>query len=230
MVRVSVVLPTHAQGEHIADAMEALNAQTFTDFELIVVCDGPPDKGTEAALEMWRPDDIIVLPENKGTAEALNAGFARARGELFTWVSSDNEMDIQWLEVLVAELDARPDVGCVYSAYLREEGKIENGRWRPLGMRFKHFVDIAAAPLIEDENCPIGPSFLYRREFHQEHRGRISHDYDNWLRFEEVAPIVGIPRPLCVYRVHDERVTVTRRAEYDAGHWRDAAMMRRAAK
>jgi teichuronic acid biosynthesis glycosyltransferase TuaG len=226
-MKVSIVMPTHGQGDHILDALTSIEAQAFTDFELIVVCDGPPDEGTEVALELRTPDDLIVLSENKGTAEALNAGFARARGELFTWVSSDNEMDIEWLEVLVEELEGNDDADCVYSGYFREEGEFDGKAWRPRDRR-KHFVDIAAAPLIDDVNCAIGPSFLYDRQFHQEHRGKISHDYDNWLRFEEAGgKIVGIPRPLCVYRVHDERVTITRREQYDAEHWQAEARKRR---
>jgi len=89
--------------------------------------------------------------------------------------------------------------------------------------------------LINDQNCFFGPCFLIRTEVWRAvggHRGKISHDYDHWLRVEEECAkrnlrIVCHPQPVCFYRTHDQRATVTRRREYDADHWQMVGKARR---
>lgn len=62
--------------------------------------------------------------------------------------------------------------------------------------------------------------------------GKISHDYDHWLRIEEVCAaahkrIIGLNKSLCWYRAHDARATVRRRHEFDAHYWQQEARERR---
>jgi hypothetical protein len=118
----------------------------------------------------------------------------------------------------------KDDVGVVYSAF---NYGLPNGK--------KHYTPYEPDKLIHTLNCFFGPSFLIRREVWLEageHRGKISHDYDHWLRIEEVCQrldlkIVSIPDTLCDYRVHNKRVTVTRRHEFDACEWQEEAKRRR---
>jgi hypothetical protein len=159
----------------------------------------------------------------QGTAAAINTGFAHIDdADLVTWVSSDNVHQLDWREKLEAAFT--DDVGVVYSAYFHEQlGRTLHTPYDP-------------DRLIRDINCFFGPSFMMRREVWEKagpHRGKISHDYDHWLRVEEACQdlglrIVDIPDDLCFYRCHPGRVTVTRRAEFDAREWQAEAVKRRA--
>ena len=243
MTRVGVVMPTFNQHFHIGDALHGLLGQSFTDFGLVVVVDGPDDGKTASEIDKLIPKfkeesipiEVLFLEENTGTANALNVGHAEAirmfGPEYLTWVSSDNVMFPAFLNVLVEYLDTNKDMPFVYSKYIRCAGRIEDGRWSTKSVRALRTIS-RPRKLIKTVNCYIGPSFLYREslwEFVGDHRGNISHDYDWWLRAEEECDFnYGfVDRQLCEYRVHSERVTITRKEDNDASHWQAQALRRR---
>jgi len=215
-VKVTAIMPTFNQKRYLQAALDTVVDQVD---ELIVVDDGSTD-GTEELLDVNKYL-VVRHEENRGTAEAINTGLRYATGDLLTWVSSDNVLATNWREKL--EEPFTDDVGVTYSAF-------------DYGGRYILRTEYEPDKLIKTLNCFFGPSFLIRREVWLEaglHRGKISHDYDHWLRVEEACwsmdmRIVGVPDSLCFYRVHDQRVTVTRRNQFDAPHWRDEAKKRRA--
>tara|TARA_Y100000310_G_scaffold193464_1_gene193407 strand:- start:1009 stop:1737 length:729 start_codon:yes stop_codon:yes gene_type:complete len=235
---VSIVMPTHNQSDHITDALESIRNQTYPELELIVVIDGMDEQTIERVSDCvnqpWGKGTVRceVHEDNKGTAAAINTGMAEAKGEYVTWVSSDNTMEADWLSTLVALLEDEPDVDAVYSSYWREPGMLSHGIWYAREKKQQHVNGpYQQWELILDENCPCGPAFLWRHDLVDRvggQRGNISHDYDYWLRIEEQGKIAWIPKPLATYRVHDERVTITRAETYDAMTWRQRAHDRRA--
>ncbi len=217
-MRVSAIMPTYDQAEFIEEAIESVIDQVD---ELIVVDDGSTDD-TRAVLAASRSYWALLYGKNRGTAAAINSGFKDSTGDLVTWVSSDNIHEPHWRDALESAMG--PDVGAVYSAFR-------------YGIRGTvHFTPYDPGRLIRHQACYFGPSFLILRDVWEAagpHRGKISHDYDHWLRVEETCwekglGIVGLAEPLCDYRVHDKRVTVTRRDQYDADHWQAEARIRRA--
>lgn len=226
---VSVILPTFNYGHRIEAMLESLEAQSFKDFELIVVDDGSTDKTVEALLpwvDRGFVDRLVMHGSNRGAAEAINTGAQLAQGKHWTWVSADNTMTPDWLEVLVGRM-ANPKCGVAYAQYDRfnDEGQ-QKGVWG------KPYSPDA---LISDQNCYIGPAFLVRAKVWQETgplRGKNSCDYDHWLRIEETCWRHGmnfqyVPQVLCHYYAGQERATVARRADYDAHHWQAEAKKRR---
>lgn len=226
-------MPAYNQAQYIEEAVDSVIEQVD---RLIIVDDGSTDETLDRAYDCicgeWadRHADVLCSFQNEGTAAAINRGFSEAVNglcdlpnlEWITWVSSDNVYEPNWMSTLLGAV--RPDVGVVYSAYWH------GSKSRPF------FKPYDPARLVNDQNCYFGPSFIIRRDVWQEtglHRGKISHDYDHWLRVEETCwakglQIIGLPQPLCFYRVHPERVTVTRRHQYDADHWQEVARERRA--
>lgn len=223
-----MVMPTYNQARFLPEALASYRNQVYPSSCLVVVNDASTDE-TPQLLELHTPKlHVVNHTRNKGTAEAINSG-VEALGPEFdalTWISSDNWMAKQWLSRLVETMSER-DAGVVYGGFwYLVPGK------RDLYIFRYHERD----RLIEDKNCYYGPAFLIRRDVWTaagSHRGRISHDYDHWLRVEEVCyrwnlPIVGVDEPLCMYNAHDQRVTVTRADQYDAHHWQAEARKRRA--
>jgi glycosyltransferase involved in cell wall biosynthesis len=101
---VSIVIPNYKSAPHIAEALDSVFAQTFADFEVIVVNDGSPD--TELLREVLVPyyDKIIFLDQakNRGAAAARNSGIGEARGELIAFIDAD---DVWLPEYLRTQLD-----------------------------------------------------------------------------------------------------------------------------
>ena len=125
--KVSIVLPTYNQAEMLSTAVESVVSQAFKDFEFIIVNDGSTDD-TKKYLESIVIDNypIVIHQENRKLAGALNSGFAKAKGEYLTWISSDCYCAPNFLKVLVDALDAFPEAGLAYADFffIDEGGRI----------------------------------------------------------------------------------------------------------
>ncbi len=130
--RVSVLMPTHNQASFLPRALARLFAQTFTDWELVIVDDGSWDE-TVDVLAPYGDDPRIRMvrnEENQGLGHALNVALGLAGGELIAYLPSDDHFYPTHLASLVAQLDARPDAVLAYSGVrfhldLVSEGQIE---------------------------------------------------------------------------------------------------------
>src|SRR5687767_6714676 len=95
MVEVSIVVPSHAGEQRLPTILASLRRQTLTDLEMIVVLDGEVDGSAEIVRKAARDVQVslIVFPENRGRAAALNAGFHAAKGEVLVRADDDLELE-----------------------------------------------------------------------------------------------------------------------------------------
>ena len=108
----TVIIPTYNRETLVARAIESVLAQTHANFEVIVVDDGSTD-GTRRVLESIEDDRVRVVSQaNAGPARARNAGLRGARGEVVTFLDSDDTAEPHWLESL-AEPFEDADCGVV---------------------------------------------------------------------------------------------------------------------
>ena len=116
--RVTVVLPTHERAPFLSRALDALSAQSFTDWELRAVDDGSTD-GTFGMLETAAAADPRIhlrrFERNRGLGAALNAGLDDAQGPLIAYLPDDDTWYPEHLERLVRSLDDHPDAVLAYS-------------------------------------------------------------------------------------------------------------------
>lgn len=103
--RVSVVIPNRDGAGHLPECLDALGAQTFRDFETLVVDNGSTDRSAgivgEHAGVRWLP-----LGSNRGFPAAANAGVAASTSEIIVLLNNDTAAEPRWLEHLVGALDA----------------------------------------------------------------------------------------------------------------------------
>lgn len=208
---VTVVMPTYNQGKFLRQALDSVLAQTFRDFELIVVNDGSTDD-TEAVLRCYDDTRIRVITQaNQGIGAALNAGFALSRGRYETWWASDNVMFPEMLASLAGYLDGHGDVDYVYAncevhemdaagkcLHVTNIEKLLDQKWEPLKLSHYYFLGIA---------------WLWRRHI-REAAGAFStargpdyicEDYDHALRcLEAGARFAFLAKNLGWYRKHQE--------------------------
>jgi len=110
---VSIIIVNWNGCEHLPVCLESLAAQTFRDFEVILVDNGSSD-GSLALLRKHFPwVRLIALPENTGFATGNNQGLAQARGDYLVTLNNDTKAEPNWLEILVAAADAHPRAGMV---------------------------------------------------------------------------------------------------------------------
>ncbi len=114
---VSVVIPLYNKGPHIARALNSVLAQTFQDFEVIVVDDGSTDDGAEVVRGFDDPRIRMIQQENQGVSAARNRGIEAARAELVAFLDADDEWLPGFLETILRLRTLYPDAGLYGTAY-----------------------------------------------------------------------------------------------------------------
>ena len=112
---VSVIIPAYDVSEFIGEALDSVLAQTFTDYEIIVINDGSPDtEALERALKPYMSRIVYLKQENRGVSAARNTGIEAARGSLIAFLDGDDTWLPNYLEVQVARIQADPTIDVLY--------------------------------------------------------------------------------------------------------------------
>jgi hypothetical protein len=201
---VSVLLPVHDGEEHLAAALDSLLAQTFRDFELVVVDDGSTD-GTSAILARYAAADRRIVPlallENRGLVAALNHGFTVTRAPLVARHDADDVALPARLERQVEWLDGHPEVGMIACDYLRRHDDGRTTAHRPprgdLELRWRMlFGNVWPHPAVVFRRALFGEGEAPYRDV------ALAEDYDLWLRLLERTRAATVPETLLVVRTH----------------------------
>src|SRR5262249_43437912 len=203
---ISIVLPTYNGARYLRDAIESCLHGTYPNWELILVDDASTDDTPSIIAEYMARDCRVAAlcnPVNRKLPGSLNAGFARARGELLTWTSDDNCYRPEALSEMAAFLSANPSVDLVYADFsvIDDEGAVTGEGW--LG-------PIQELPL----RSSIGACFLYRRAVHDCLGGYdedlvLVEDWDFWLRASTSFRLARLREDLYLYRCHKDSLTGT---------------------
>ena len=113
---VSVIIPTYRAAQSIAATLDSVLAQTFKDYEIIVVNDGSPDtEELEKVLAPYRGRIIYLRQDNQGPGGARNTGILRARGQYVALLDADDLWAPEHLAAQLTVLEADPSIDMVYA-------------------------------------------------------------------------------------------------------------------
>jgi GT2 family glycosyltransferase len=117
-LEVSVIIPNWNGMAHLPACLDSLRHQTLKEVEVIVVDNGSTD-GSLQLLERRYPEvSVLALGENRGFAGACNAGIRAARGTFVVLLNNDTEVEVNWLEEVLAAFECHPEAGMVASKML----------------------------------------------------------------------------------------------------------------
>lgn len=119
--RISVIIPNWNGAAHLPECMDSLQAQTFPDFEVMVVDNGSTDDSVALIKERYPRVQVLALGRNTGFSGAVNAGIRATRGEYVVLLNNDTRAEPDWLENLVRAMDEVPDASMGASKMLRYE-------------------------------------------------------------------------------------------------------------
>lgn len=214
-----MVIPTYNRAHVIGDALESVLAQTFTDFEVIVVDDASGDDTAERVLAV--PDARIRYlreRQNRGPAAARNRGVALTGAPIVAFLDSDDLWRPDKLATEVAFFDAHPEVDAVFADLEHQEGPVVTHSFMRQTVAFSRRLGNPMSPegivlgqremlLYLLEEVPVkSPAFSVRREAF-ERAGRFdedwasSEDWEFFLRLAEQSRFGYIDRPLAVIRI-----------------------------
>jgi glycosyltransferase involved in cell wall biosynthesis len=115
--KVSVVIPSYNQAGFLAEAVQSVLDQTYSNFEVIVINDASTDNTDEVMSRFNDPRiKYIVHKENRYAAAARNTGIRAASGELISFLDADDIFHPEKLQVQVAFLDGNPATGLTYNS------------------------------------------------------------------------------------------------------------------
>lgn len=94
-MKISIVIPLYNNEQYIAECLESVKRQLFTDWECIVIDDGSRDKGKEIAEQYANEDSRfhVIVQKNAGVSKAIATGISVAEGEYFYFLDSDDWLD-----------------------------------------------------------------------------------------------------------------------------------------
>lgn len=115
-MRVSVVIPTYSRPEMLQQALQSIAAQTYHDWEVIVVDDGsdPPVTAQDISQIVGERFRLQHHPQSLGTAAAKNHGVAAASGELITLLDDDDLLEPSALQTITSVFSSHPDIDCLF--------------------------------------------------------------------------------------------------------------------
>jgi predicted O-linked N-acetylglucosamine transferase (SPINDLY family)/glycosyltransferase involved in cell wall biosynthesis len=200
---VSVIIPCYKQAEFLGEAVESVNAQTYSNWEIIIVNDGSPDDTSAVAqsLILQHPTRTIRLIEkaNGGLADARNAGIRFARGDFVLPLDADDKIDPTFLAKTVALLEQNPKIAIAYTDWVYFGAYTRN----------RAAIDYDFKRMCTKENLFTCTS-LFRRKAWEVTRGynpnmtKGAEDWDFWISCGEKG-FIGqrISEPLFFYRAKD---------------------------
>ena len=213
--QVSVIMPAYNHERFVRAALDSVVAQTFDDFEIIVIDDGSTD-GTGAILDAFAAQCVrypvtVVHQPNAGAHAAINHGLALARGEIVSLINSDDLYAPTRLATLLSAMDDQ-GAGFAFSAtrFVDDHG-VECGNESYVSQLRDEIAHckMEANPLYALLRCNVAIStgnFCFRRELLEETGGfgsfRVCHDWDFILAATYLTPIQFVHESLYVYRLH----------------------------
>jgi CMP-N-acetylneuraminic acid synthetase len=202
---VTVYVTNHNYGRYIKQAIDSVLAQTFLDFELIVIDDGSTDDSRQVIGEYdGRAHVRVILQENKGLNATNNIAISAARGQYVMRLDADDFLDPHALLVMARTLDTHPHVAMVFPDYYYVDiaGRVTGQERRH---DFKTEVSLLDQPA-------HGACSMIRRECLLEVQAysegyRCQDGYDLWLKIIDRYQVLNINLPLFYYRRHGNNLT-----------------------
>ena len=151
-MNISVVIPLYNKARHIQRAILSVLAQTYQDFELLVVDDGSTDGSGEVVRQMTDPRIRLIAQDNAGVSAARNRGIQEATGEWIAFLDADDEWLPCFLETMMGLRYRHPEAGIYATAYRYTKN---DATWRP---EFSHCCTTPGGGLLDDYfHAAMGP-------------------------------------------------------------------------
>ena len=197
MSMVSVVIPTFNRRDYITIALDSVLAQTYKDYEIVVIDDGSSDD-TQEVLKSYQDSIRYFYQENRGISGARNRGIRESRGYYIALLDSDDYWLPDKLKCQVDRIREEPECGMVATrcssiapdGTFRKKNRPGKSGWILNDIFKANFIRTSSALITRkcfdtvglfDESLPEGE------------------EYDLWLRIAKQYPIAFINEPLTVY-------------------------------
>ena len=208
---VSIITPSYNQAEYLEETIRSVLEQDYPNLEYLVVDGGSTDGSVDVIRKYADRIDWWVSEPDKGQADALNKGMARAKGEIVAWLNSDDIYRPGAIKRAVEVLRAEPEVGMVYARLdsIDRGGEVFNT------IHYRNFdlLDLLSFRI-------IGQPTVFMRRAVLEQAGALDASYNYlldhhlWLRMARLAPMKYVPETWAAARHHASAKNVAQAARF----------------
>jgi len=203
---VSIITPSFNQSRYVEATINSVLSQDYPNIEYLIV-DGGSQDGTVEIIKKYE-DKLAwwVSEKDKGQTDAINKGFARAKGEILAWLNSDDTYEPGAINAAVRYLQEHPQVGMVYGDcnFINEDGRVigkfGSAQTNQHLLR-QGYVHIPQQTMFFRADLwkkvgPLDPSFYFAM------------DYDLWTRIAARAELKYVPQTWANFRLHTTGKTI----------------------
>ena len=202
---VTIYLVCHNYEKYVQQAIESVLAQTYSNFEIIIIDDGSTDNSKDIINRYVKyPNIRVILQENKGLIATNNIAIRAANGKYIMRLDADDYLDESALLVLVNAIEESEDLALVFPDYyyVDKDGNVTGQERRH---NFKEDVSLLDQPA-------HGACTIIRRQYLLEAGGYSDEfdcqdGWDLWLKLTETYKVNNVNLPLFYYRKHGENLT-----------------------
>jgi glycosyltransferase involved in cell wall biosynthesis len=204
---VSIVTPSYNQGRFLERTIQSVLGQEYPKIQYLIIDGGSTDDSVEIIKRYKRRIDYWVSQKDNGQTDAINEGFARAKGEILAWINSDDTFNPLAVSQAVAFLQNNPEYAGVYAdADFIDENDRKIGRFPAAQTTYvklrQGFVHIPQQTFFFqksfwDKIAPLDTTFNFAM------------DYDLWVRLAKLAPLKYLHgKKWANFRLHSDSKTI----------------------
>ena len=208
---VSIITPSFNQAPYLEQTIQSVLGQDYPRLEYIVVDGGSTDNSLEIIQKYNDRLAYWISEKDSGQAEAINKGFARAKGDILGWLNSDDYYLPNTISQVVKSFQENPDVVMVYGDMLAVNGTGETInvlRYKQLSLQDLLCFQIIGQPSVFFRRSALEKTGGLDTSFH------FMLDNHLWIRLAQQGRILHVPQVWSAARYHADAKNRARAAEF----------------
>ncbi len=216
---ISVILPLYNKALYVEKAIQSVFAQTYTDWELIIIDDGSTDNSVSVVEAMLHDGSLknvhVIKQSNVGVSTTRNRGVALAQGEYVCFLDADDWWDEHFLTEISKALEDYPEAGIIGTNYWYVKNNRSRVSVKDMTMGYVNYINAYAHQMQVGGGMPLWTGAVCVRKDVLETIGgfnprlRLGEDFDLWIRIAHKYKVAFVDKPLAFY---NQDVDVSNRA------------------
>jgi glycosyltransferase involved in cell wall biosynthesis len=203
---VSVITPSFNQGKYLEETILSVINQVYSNIEYIIIDGGSSDNSVEIIKKHESRLACWVSEPDKGQADAINKGLAKAKGEYICWLNSDDLFYPDFLSLRLQQFELHPDVDMIYGDV--DQGSLSSNTWLRKGAQTSYILIKETLKIPIPQQSAIWRRRVIEKTGFLDPKWHVLLDMDYFIRISRNHRILYIPGSLAFFRVHQHSKSI----------------------